>query len=684
MKKIFAFFAVAALFAGCQKDIVDDTPVARTLSAPLTLAVGESTTRVFDDELKWSWENSDEIAGYQNAGDKTRNTLSLKEGNKFHCNEFAYSTDAAADFHFFYANETTEGELTAVQDGTWRPVLVGTARNTTLDAIETVSMEHLSAALQVTLYDSDRTNTIDITSATLSSASNFVGKWTVKDDLSYEQSLDGKVITVDLTTPSPTVVFNMPAGTFAADELTLTLTTESNIAFTRKLPAQTFVAGKRNRINIAMPKMAYLPTGETIRDAIPDEATSVNFVVNSDIEDGDVLADVEYPIYIVINDEIEDEIAIEFHTSADKFMANEDCSNMFNGKENLQQIDLANVDTSNVTNMSNMFSECWALTSLDVSGFNTAKVTNMSGMFYGCWALTSLDVSGFNTANVTNMSKMFGCFVLTSLDVSGFNTEKVTDMSYMFQCCSSLTLLDVSGFNTTNVTDMSYMFSECKALTSLDVSGFNTAKVKDMKGMFKLCLSLKQIDVSRFDTANVTNMYCMFYGCWALTSLDVSGFNTAKVENMAGMFMSCDQLVTLRLGNLKTENVTTMNDMFSYCHMLTELNLSSFNTAKVIDMEGMFSFCAALTKLDLSGFNTENVTNMRQMFYRCKALEKLDLSNFTFDLNPDVGSIFKEVGNNLTDGKKTQIKVSADGYGYLNGKTLGEGNYEIVDPTNNQ
>ena len=49
-------------------------------------------------------------------------------------------------------------------------------------------------------------------------------------------------------------------------------------------------------------------------------------------------------------------------------------------------MNLANLDTSKVTDMNYMFSDCRSLTSLDVSNFDTSKVTNMSFMFYGAAA----------------------------------------------------------------------------------------------------------------------------------------------------------------------------------------------------------------------------------------------------------------------------------------------------------
>ena len=149
--------------------------------------------------------------------------------------------------------------------------------------------------------------------------------------------------------------------------------------------------------------------------------------------------------------------------------ANQDSSYLFAGLNNLKKIvGLANLDTTNVTNMSKMFSDCDSLTSLDLNSFNTANVTDMSGMFQLDSSLTNLNISHFNTANATDMSHMFEKNdVLKSLNLSNFDTTKVTNMRQMFIDCISLTYLDLSHFNTAKVTDMRDMLDSCTNLNHL-------------------------------------------------------------------------------------------------------------------------------------------------------------------------------------------------------------------------
>ena len=103
-------------------------------------------------------------------------------------------------------------------------------------------------------------------------------------------------------------------------------------------------------------------------------------------------------------------------------------------------LDLSDVDTSAITDMSGMFFGCKSLTSLDLSNFDTSAATDMRWMFYNCYLLASLDLSNFDTSKVANMYSMFnGCSSLTSLDLSNFNFKKAKNVYKMFANCSSLT-----------------------------------------------------------------------------------------------------------------------------------------------------------------------------------------------------------------------------------------------------
>ena len=60
--------------------------------------------------------------------------------------------------------------------------------------------------------------------------------------------------------------------------------------------------------------------------------------------------------------------------------------------------------------MSYMFSGCSSIEEINLSNFNTNNVTNMCCMFYDCTSLKELNINYFNYNNETYMKSMFsGC-----------------------------------------------------------------------------------------------------------------------------------------------------------------------------------------------------------------------------------------------------------------------------------
>lgn len=138
----------------------------------------------------------------------------------------------------------------------------------------------------------------------------------------------------------------------------------------------------------------------------------------------------------------------------------EDSEAMFCGTK-FRSIELREVDTSDVENMTLMFSSCES-TKIDFSNFDTSKVTNMHCMFGGC--------------------------KVKELDLSSFNTSKVKKMDYMFDCCS-LHSINLTSFDTYNVTNASYMFYNFKLAEDqeLDLTSFKLKPGINTTDMFRFC-----------------------------------------------------------------------------------------------------------------------------------------------------------------------------------------------------
>ncbi len=318
---------------------------------------------------------------------------------------------------------------------------------------------------------------------------------------------------------------------------------------------------------------------------------------------------------------------------------------------------------------------------------------SVKNMFCACDKLQTVDMSEVDTSEVTDMSFMFGgCSTLTSLDVSGFDTGKVTLMEYMFSDCSNLSVLDVSSFDTSEVTNMLNMFSGCSGLTSLDVSGFDTGKVKVMAGMFEHCSGLTSLDVSRFNTKNVTSMNFMFNKCERLTAINVSGFDTSNVTNMYSMFSGCNSLTSLDVSGFDMSSVEDMCNMFSGCSNLKVLDVSGFGIGnKVAVMDSMFNGCSGLISLDISGFDMRSkVTGDTEMFRGCTNLRRIKTpkSMSSYDTNCPLPFEMYELKNgviqttpyaDLTQAPVNSILVAPNDE-IINDfvYTVDEGNHEII------
>jgi surface protein len=238
------------------------------------------------------------------------------------------------------------------------------------------------------------------------------------------------------------------------------------------------------------------------------------------------------------------------------------CSSMFQNIQIPSQVqnDMANWNTSNVTNMSRMFFNCNNLS--QSLTFNCNRVTNMSSMFSNCRNFNkTLNLT--NTSNVTNMSFMFdGCFEFNQ-PLDTFYTSKATATNAMFRYCRKFNQ-PLTTFNTSNVTNMNAMFNECFEFNQAFPGSFITLKVTDMAFMFRGC-SVFDNPLTTFNTSNVTTMNAMFEDCSKFNQ-PLNTFDTRKVTNMTNMFRNSNAMTDtnyLTLQNWNISNVTTMAGMFT-------------------------------------------------------------------------------------------------------------------------
>lgn len=153
------------------------------------------------------------------------------------------------------------------------------------------------------------------------------------------------------------------------------------------------------------------------------------------------------------------------------------------------------------------------LKSIDMGNLHTTRVTDMSRMFSGCESMTAVNLDNLCTINVTTMESMFsGCKQLKYFDARSLATSKVTNMRWMFKDCEALQKIYFNGnsFVTRNVTDMQGMLQGCRSLKELDLTRFNTDKVKYASNFLDGADSLRVLKLGRNEFYNASTTRNMF------------------------------------------------------------------------------------------------------------------------------------------------------------------------------
>ena len=129
----------------------------------------------------------------------------------------------------------------------------------------------------------------------------------------------------------------------------------------------------------------------------------------------------------------------------------------FKLRDTVEKLNISKVKPKDPANISKLFPGCPKVKQIifqekdesNTNTFDTSAVTDMSGLFEGCENLSELDLSSLDTRAVTDMSGMFkGCKSLQTLTFGDtFNTTQVADIHEMFQGCERLKSLDLSAFD---------------------------------------------------------------------------------------------------------------------------------------------------------------------------------------------------------------------------------------------
>lgn len=241
-----------------------------------------------------------------------------------------------------------------------------------------------------------------------------------------------------------------------------------------------------------------------------------------------------------------------------------DAGYMFANCTNLSYVDLSNIDTSAIADMTGMFDGCNNVTINVATEADETKIATVAPT--GCTITINgavvdnnqyeIDITKFQTlaqaktGTITFSTTPLTTQIGTDLSATGDGSiigvedgENVTiyskngktyapeDSSTMFQMFKA-TSIDCSGLDTSNVMYMNWMFGSCENLASLDLSSFDTFMVEDVELAFAYCENLRTLDLSSWDFSNIYDLSDTFTSCKGLTIYINSEETLAIIESL--------------------------------------------------------------------------------------------------------------------------------------------------------
>lgn len=232
-----------------------------------------------------------------------------------------------------------------------------------------------------------------------------------------------------------------------------------------------------------------------------------------------------------------------------------------------------------------------ALSKVTVGKIQPTKYKPRFISFYRCNVSDiSDDLANLDTSLVTNMNYMFSYTSLNNLDLSNFNTENVTSMESMFYQNSYLKTINLSGFNTPKLAGTIYMiFGNNRALTEIDASNFNTSQVYEMSNAFYNNAKLETLNIGNWNAEKVVSIASAFYGCRKLTNLTFmtnlgKGYLTTASTNNSAYTLDLSSCTTLTHDSLM-DVINKLYDIKTASVKAQSLKLGSTNVAKLTSEE---------------------------------------------------------------------------------------------------
>lgn len=362
--------------------------------------------------------------------------------------------------------------------------------------------------------------------------------------------------------------------------------------------------------------------------------------------------------YVFMNNVLCDEIKIN---SAGRITLTGGNISLFNTCYNLRELDLSNVDVSNVTNLVGAFAYCRSLRRLNIDGWNvTNNCSNISSMFRDCYFLEEFGgVSGWDVSNVTALDNMFNnCHRLKAIDISGWHLGKCTTLAYTFSNCYILEDVKMPQYPAPLVTTIAGLFQNDTNLQRADLAAMELRALVTTYSAFGGCSHLEYVNLGRAkvvtaSTSTSNGVGSTFANCyslkqieWDMSDCDLSVSGTISMYNNCyslespldwSFFRKSSNATTFQLGTncYKVPSVIFADDI--YLPMLTNMSLAfnGWNSIKKIDISGIhtdskvttfastFTNCWNVEEIIMPQLDVSEVTTTANMFQLCNKLKDI-------------------------------------------------------------
>lgn len=226
-------------------------------------------------------------------------------------------------------------------------------------------------------------------------------------------------------------------------------------------------------------------------------------------------------------------------------------------EENGKLINLAKIDTSEITSMKGLFKESTREDYSGIERWNTSKVESFYEMFYKNQFFNA-DISNWDVSACKNFFRMFEKTEIFDQPIGAkWHTKSATNMCAMFGGALNFNNGGQAfgdNWKTDLVEDMAWMFSWAYKFNAPGLHLWNMANIKSCARMFQGAESFNQ-PLDKWDLSKCETMDNMFNDATSFNQdLSAWGEKIGKVKNMGALFKNAKALTINFLGAWKIPN----------------------------------------------------------------------------------------------------------------------------------